>query len=1066
MLISNASINNRKPVYLLLIICVLFGIYSYGVLPRESAPDIEIPYIFITSHYEGVSPSDIETLITLPIERKVKGISGIEQITSVSSEGVSHISVEFTPDIEIERALQKVRDKVDEAKPDLPTDLDEPAVEEMNFSEFPILVVNLYGDADLAKLKDLADTIKDDVEGIEGVLSVTLSGDRERVIRAEVDTDRLNQYNLTLDQIIQSIQEENVNIPAGSIDMGEGRFLVRVPGEFEHPQDVYRLPVAVKGDSIVYISDIATVVDDFKDVQSISRVDSNSCVALTIQKRAGENTIFIVDSVKEYLKKFKFPEGVKYSFSFDESKNVRDMVSDLENNIVSGLLLVMFVVFFFMGFKNSIFVGLSIPYSMLISFTVISVMGITLNMVVLFSLVLALGMLVDNSIVIVENIYRHVSMGKNSMTAASDAISEIGWPVVTSTLTTVAAFFPMIFWPGIMGEFMGYLPLVVIIALLASLFVALVFNPALGARFMKAKKGESAFRFELSPDKGILLYYRKIVTFCVDRPKTIVGAAIGFLIFSIVLYGFVGKGVEFFPDTEPARAFVYIKMPEGTNVFRTNEFTEQIEKFMSKYKEIKHYTATIGAGSSTGNNMTSAAGSLNNASIAIDFIDIEKRKLDSSKILEEIRDFCGTLHGAQIEVKAEEGGPPTGAPINIEVSGDELEELERLAFAIKEVVKNVDGVVDLRDDYVKGKPEFKVAIDRKKAALNGLSTARAATVVKAVINGIEVGKYREGDDEYDIIVRSKESQRSDISKLLGLKINNIKGYPIPLSAIAKIEYESGYGAINRIDHKRVVTISSNALGRLPNDILAEIAQKLKNFKMPEGYSYEFTGENEDQEEAGAFLSKALLSAIFLIAMILVAQFNSYMQPLIILSSVILSIAGVLWGLMITGKPFGIIMTGIGVISLAGVVVNNAIVLIDYINQLLTKGMSKKEAAVEAGIVRFRPVILTALTTVLGLFPMAIGVSLDFKKMRIQWISESSQWWGPMASAVIAGLLFATVLTLVVVPCLYVIFSRKKNHPSQTPLDQARQENIKPFDADDSELEEQAVGNGVKDEKAV
>jgi multidrug efflux pump subunit AcrB len=674
------------------------------------------------------------------------------------------------------------------------------------------------------------------------------------------------------------------------------------------------------------------------------------------------------------------------------------------------------VIFVFIGGQSAIFVALAIPYSMFITFSLLTGFNVTLNMVVLFSLILALGMLVDNGIVIVENIYRHMQQGESRQEAARAATDQVAWPVITSTLTTLGAFSPMLFWPGIMGEFMGYLPQTLIMALSASLFVALVINPVLSARYQKVKiKKPSGNPKSTEPIiKRVYLYilkwflrHRWVVLVC--APVLFVSAILSFVIF--------GKGTEFFPETEPRRAYVNIKAPEGTNLDSSDKLVNRIEKIVSEYEDIRYVISNIG---SIGGDPFSQGGTGTHISrVVLDFKDFHDRSRPSSEIIKDVRrKILKTIHGAEVQVEKEEEGPPTGPPVNIEVSGDDIHVLGALAARVREEIKDIPGLVDLKDNFVKGKPEIRVRVDKEKAALMGLDTYTIAYTVKAAIKGVKAGVYREGKDEYDIIARLPERDRKSIEGLKRITVSGSRGEPIPLTSLARVSLGSGIGAIMRLDQKRVVTISGDVSGRLANDIIRDIDARLaQRIDWPKGYAYRFTGEQEEQAKAQAFLSKAFFACIAIIMLILLTQFNSFITPLIILVSVLLSMIGVFFGLLITGTAFGIIMTGIGVISLAGVVVNNAIVLIDYINQLIDRGISSTEALIRAGSVRFRPVMLTAITTILGLFPMATGISFDFRKLAFDIGGESSQWWGPMAVAVIFGLGFATLLTLIVVPVL-------------------------------------------------
>jgi multidrug efflux pump subunit AcrB len=712
------------------------------------------------------------------------------------------------------------------------------------------------------------------------------------------------------------------------------------------------------------------------------------------------------------------------------SNDVRLMVADLENNIISGLLLVLAVIFIFIGGQSAVFVAMAIPFSMFITFALLTGFNVTLNMVVLFSLILALGMLVDNGIVIVENIYRHMQQGKSRQEAARAGADQVAWPVITSTLTTLGAFSPMMFWPGLMGEFMGYLPMTLIMALSASLFVALVINPVLSARYQRVKIADPKKNNPRVKEPFLKRFYLFLLQWCLRHRWVVVVTSIGLLVTATASFILFGKGSEFFPETEPKRAYVNIKAPEGTNLNTSDQLVAEAEKIVAEYEDIRYVISNIGA---LGGDPFSQGGTGTHISrVVLDFKDFHDRSRPSSEIVNEVRKrILATMKGAEIQVEKEEEGPPTGKPINIEISGENILILGELAARVRKEIRNIAGLVDLKDNFVKGKPEIRVRVNKEKAALLGLDTFTIAYTVKAAINGVKAGVYREGKDEYDIIARLPERDRQSIENLKRITVSGPRGEPIPLTSLAEISLGSGIGAIMRLDQKRVVTISGDVSGRLANDIIKEIDERLqKNLAWPRGYAYRFSGEQEEQAKAQAFLSKAFFACISIILLILMTQFNSFITPLIIITSVLLSLVGVFIGLLVTGTAFGIIMTGIGVISLAGVVVNNAIVLIDYYNQLLAKGMTSLDALMRAGAIRFRPVMLTAITTILGLFPMATGISFDFRKLAWDIGGESSQWWGPMAVAVIFGLGFATLLTLIVVPVLCSLAHSLKNRKAR------------------------------------
>jgi len=1072
MLLSDSAVKNRVSVLILGLIILVMGAWCYNALPREDEPDITIPYVFVSTPYKGVAASDIETAITIPIEKKLKGLENVKHIKSVSSEGVSSINIEFIPGTDIDQVLQKVRDKVDEAKRELPTDLeDDPLVFEVNLSELPIVVYSISGDCGMVPLKKIADDLEEDIESLPGVLEVDVTGGQEREIIVEVDPDKMAYYRIPITAFADVVSAENKNTSGGTITLGDGRYQLRVPGEFVTPEEIYGLVVGAYNGKPIYLKDLARVVDGFKDEESRSRLDGRDAVNIAVKKRAGENVIQIVDAVDRLIdeQKASWPKGTEIIKLMNKAKGIKLMLADLENNILSGLLLVVVVLLFAMGARNATLVAMAIPFSMFLSFMVIYAMGITLNVVVLFSLTLALGMLVDNAIVIVENIYRYMEQGVPRIEATMKATSEVAWPVIGSTLTTLAAFFPMIFWPGIMGEFMSYLPITLIITLTSSLFVALVINPALAAFFMKVKQKEpvalmSAADLEAAGEQpitingAILETYEKVLSYALRHRFMVVTASFLLLVILTQVWKLViglEKPVEFFPGVDPPTAYVNVDPPEGADLDYMDRVIKRIElavsgvqtgdsdlsadgNYQAAYVPRTHVkrTGETFEGPSDIDNIEhiyatskKKAGSMlfsqySDNRLGIQFIDFEDRKTPSSRDIERIRERVKDIPGARITVSEEQGGPPTGAPINIEISGDEVAVLGEIAKQVRAIVAHIPHVVDVKDDYMDALPSVQIDIDRQKAALFGLSTNLIGFGLKTAYNGLAVSTYREGDDDYDITVRFSEDKRKVTDALNKLMIPTPTGQMVPLTTLAKISYAGTIGDINRINHERVVTVTGDVdESKIPGSVAKMQAEKLlSDVSLPPGYNIKFTGQEEHQKESEEFLTNAFIVAIFLIFLILVTMFNSVAQPLIIMTSVILSLGGVYLGLTVMRYPFGIIMCGVGVISLAGVVVNNAIVLIDYINKLRDRGLPVRDAIVSAGATRLRPVMLTAITTILGLIPMVTGISINFREFEISMVSETAQYWRSMSVVIIFGLAVATVLTLVVVPTLYSIIA--------------------------------------------
>lgn len=1075
MIISEIAVKKSIAVLVLTALIVVMGIYSYLSLPRENDPDVTIPHIFVSTSYSGVSPEDVETAITIELENKLKGLDGLKELSSISSLGSSLINAEFVTGTDIDEALRKVKDKVDEALGELPADLeDEPVVFEVNLAEMPILVFSLSGVCGLNCLKRIADDLEDKIEQITGVLEVEVTGGREREIRVEVLPEKLAYYGVAINSLEHIVRSENRNISGGIIHLGDGRFQLRVPGEFATPQEIYELVLTTHNGEPVYLRDVAVVRDAFKKETSRSRSNSLQAVKISVKKRYGENILAITREVEKIISNEQktWPRDTTITRVLDKSRDIKIMVADLENNILSGLVLVVIVVLFSMGFRNALLISLAIPFSMFISFSVLQLMGVTLNIVVLFSLTLAMGMLVDNSVVIMENIYRFMEQGMGRVEAAMKATAEVSPPVIVATLITVAAFLPLLFWPGIIGEYMGYLPLTLIITLSSSLFVALVINPALASLFLKNIRDDNdndinGFETNGSPAVmgpvkirgGVLRFYRKFMDFSLSHPLATITGTVFVLIFMVqgwLLVVGLERPVEFFPEIEPRGMFINLEVPEGADLDYIDHIARQVEMAVAGHKwdhekplaeeyaralvaqEQHSEDGKIFVGPSDLKNIEiiytqvttdSGGGALFALHapnyVGVRFLDLEDRFRSTHDTVDDIRERVKDIAGAKITIAVEEGGPPTGPPINIEIAGEDFSVLGAIAREIKTELAKLPHVKDISDNFIEGSPTIKVNIDRQRAALFGLTTDMIGSALKTAYNGIQVSTFREGGNDYDITIQLSEENRETVAVLHELMLMTPSGVMVPLSTLTEIEFASSIGEIHRINSERVVTVAANVdEDKIPGAVVRAQAEKLlSDMELPPDYMITFTGEDQEQRESEEFLGKAFLIAMGLIFLILVTQFNSMSQPFIIMTSVLLSLGGAFLGLMIYQKSFGIIMTGVGVISLAGVVVRNAIVLVDYINKLRQRKMVLKEAVISGGATRLRPVILTAVTTVVGLIPMVTGVSFDFRNLQISWVSESSQWWSSMAVVVIFGLIVATFLTLVVVPTLYYLLEQ-------------------------------------------
>ncbi|MBU0554043.1 efflux RND transporter permease subunit [Myxococcota bacterium] len=1023
MIITKAALQFRPSVYVLLALILITGTDAYLTLPLEAAPDVQIPIILVSTVYPGVAPEDIETLLTTPLERELKDLKDVKEMTSSNSESVSMIQIEFNSGVDMDQAYQKTRDKVDKARPDLPKDAEDPTLMEINISEFPIMVVNVYGSGNILDIKANAERLQDEIEMVPGVLDVKLTGGEEREIHIHLDPQKMENHEVSLGLVISRIQQEHINIPGGNLTLGGSKYLVRLSGEYKNVKEMEQIVLKTPEGRSVKIKDIGYVEDGFKERKSISRVNGQECVTLRVQKRSGENIVRIAEDVKGLLEAFKktLPEGMSVFIQQDESKHIRSIVTDLENSVISGLILVLGVLLFWMGARNAFFVAIAIPLSLMMTFATLSMMGITLNMVVLFSLIIALGMLVDNSIVVVESIFRHASEGKSRMEAAYEGTKEVAWPIIASTATTVAAFGPMLFWPDIMGEFMSYLPKTVIISLLASLFVALVINPVIAATFLKP----GAALFDDSGEaKGLILgSYNRALRLSLKWPATIFGLSM--LLFALVLFLFIelNAGVEFFAETTPERAQVSVKTALGTELGRTDEMTGWVEALAGQDDNIETMVANVGFG---GGSMTGSSASTHLAVVDVEFKDRHERGARTPQMsIKDLRAAVAELPGGEFRIQTQKMGPPTGAPVDVRISGKDYTILREYAQRIADLLGTIEGVVDVKNDYEAGLPEVRVLVDREAAKLRGVSTAAIGDAIRGAINGVEAAKLREGDKEYEIVVRFAPEFRRNLDDLRNLRVTGKDDIQIPLRDVTRVVTAGGVGTINHTDRKRTISITADVAGqRSSSEVLVEVQALVdQKIKPPSGYQLRYGGESEEQDKAASFLGRAFLIGVFIMALILITQFNSLLTPMIILGSIIMSLMGVFLGLLVLRDKFGIMMTGMGVISLAGVVVNNAIVLIDYINQLRARGEALVEAIAIAGLVRFRPVMMTAVTTVLGMLPMALGVNIDFRNLAFDSGGGSTEWWGPMARAIVFGLAIATVMTLIMVPVMYLLKER-------------------------------------------
>ncbi|MAY83166.1 MAG: copper transporter [Flavobacteriales bacterium] len=1120
--LTTASVKNKITVYVLTAIILIGGLISYNSMPKESFPEVIVPEIYVGTGYPGNSPLDIERLITRPLEKEINTISGIDEINSSSIQGYSSIQVKFDFEVTPTEALRKVKDKVDIAMsdPDFPTDLPaDPNIFEMNFSELvPIMNINLSGNYSMDQLHDYAEYLEDKIEELPQITKVDIRGYQEKEVEISVNLPKMESLEISFNDIANAIRNENVTISGGDLLIDNYKRNVRVIGEFSNMQEIENVIIKQENQDVVYLKDVANVYFRGEDPESFARQYMQPVIMLDVIKRAGENLIAASDDINVIIEKAKkdyFPSDLQLSITNDQSDQTRTQVDELENSIIFGVILVVAVLLFFLGLRNALFVGVAIPLSMFTSFIILSAIGATLNMMVLFSLVLALGMLVDNGIVVVENIYRLMDEGMSSTKAAIYGVGQVAWPIIASTATTLAAFFPLAIWPGLMGQFMKFLPITLITVLASSLFVALVINPVLTAALMKVEeefksKGYWIKRSLIFFGIGILFdlmgfltfgnlliivgilillnafilnpatrhfqtriipalerWYKKTLAYALAkrRPYYLFGGTFGLLIFSFILLGMFTPKVIFFPINQPQYLNIYIEMPIGTDINTTNEATKKIEQevinMMKKYEDedgnnflVESVIGQVGAGTSDPNEGPSMGNTPHKARITVQFVKFQDRRgVITSEVMEDVRAALSSYPGVQVIVAKNSDGPPQGAPINIELKGDDYQQLVDEAEAIKTYINqgNIYGIEELKLDVEQGKPEMPIIIDRQKSRRLNVSTYQIGDALRTALFGKEVSTYKDGEDDYPINIRFDSTYRYDLDALMNQKITfrdqtSGKIRQVPVSAVAEARKTSTFSTVKRKDLTRVVTITSNVLEDAnPNEVVQKIKRRLQDYEIPEGNSLSFTGQQEEQAKEMAFLSNALMIAVFLIFLIMVSQFNSGITPFIILISVVFSLIGVLLGLVIFQMDFVIIMTMIGIISLAGIVVNNAIVLIDYINLIMDRKREESEldenarlpiaevldSIIEGGQKRLRPVLLTAITTILGLLPLAVGLNINFFTLlsefnpQIYMGGDNVIFWGPMSWTIIFGLSFATFLTLVIVPVMYYLFHRAK-----------------------------------------
>jgi multidrug efflux pump len=1098
---TNWAINNSTAIYIFTVLISLAGAMIFKSIPKEQFPDIVIPTVFVSTIYPGASPEDIENLITKPLEKQIKSVSDIKKITSNSIQDFSLVVVEFNTGIDVDIAKQKISNAVDKAKMDLPSDMkNDPDVQEVNFSEFPIMNINVNGDFPLEQLKRNADDLKDAIEQLPEITRCDIIGALNREVQVNVDLYRMQALGVSFSDIERSVASENVNISGGEIRIDDMRRTLRVTGEFSKVEQIGNILIRSSRGNLAYLKDIAEVKDSYKEKQDFARLDGRPVITLNVIKRAGENLIEASDKIHDIIETFvttKFPEGVDVTVTADTSIETRVQLEDLVNTVIIGFVLVVFILMFFMGLQSAFFVGLSVPLSILVAMLFMPSLGFTMNVIVLFSFLLALGIIVDDAVVVIENTHRIFhKYNFDIKTSAKAAAGEVFMPVLAGTLTTIAPFFPLLFWPGIVGEFMGYLPVTLIITLFASLFVAFIMNTVFAVTFMKKddhnfKPGAKDLikpaivftilsllshamgltaignlcilllvltpvyffailpaitKFQLKLWPGVVNSYHRLIFKLLkgSRPIWTFISVIVIFVLSIFIFAASSPKVEFFPSGQPNFAYVYLQMPIGTDATVTDSVTRIVESKVYEVigknnPNVESVISNVGIGAGDPQNPDRVA-TPHKGKVSVAFVDFSRRvDFSTSECLEKIRENVKGIPGARITVDKESNGPPTGKPINVEISGDDFDVLQGIQEDLRNAIEKAKilGIEDLQSDLQRNKPEIIVNINADRALSLGMSKAQIALELRTALFGKEISKFRDIDDDAEINLRLAPQYRDRIDDLLNMQIAFLDMSTgmfkqVPVSSVATVTYENAFSSINRKNQQRVVSLSSNVLtGYTANEIVAGINQIIPTLSIPEGYQIKMTGEQEDQKETSDFLGVAFLGALALMFLILVTQFNSLVKPFIIFSTVIFSLIGVFLGYAISGMTFSIVMTGVGIFALAGIVIRNGILLIEFIDELRARGLPAEQAIAEGGSTRITPVILTASAAILGLIPLAIGVNIDFNGLLSHLEphfflgGDNVAFWGPLAWTMIYGLIVATFLTLMVVPAMYMIYLRVK-----------------------------------------
>lgn len=1025
----DAAFSRNRMVIILFVLILAMGSFAYLRIPRESAPDVPIPIIYVSVAYPGISPGDAERLLLQPLESELQSIEGLDEMISRAAQGIASIQLEFAAGFDADQAELDVRQAADTAQAELPAEAEEPIVQEVNVALFPVLTVMLSGQISERALIDLAETFQERIEKLPDVLEVEIGGAREEVLEVLVDPSALYSYGVPFDQLLARIQRNNQLVTAGYIDTGEGQLSLKVPGIIEDVEDVRSIPLKVSGNAVVTLGDVAVVRRGFGDPTGFARIDGQPAVALEIRKRVGANIIETVEAVKAVMEEGQplVPSSVSVTYLQDQSTEVRATLSDLQNNVATAVLLVMIVTVATLGWRNALLVGLAIPGSFLAGILIIWWMGYTLNIIVLFSLILVLGMLVDSAVVTTELADRRMAGGSPPAEAYREAAKRMFRPIVASTLCTLSVFLPLLFWGGVVGEFMKFLPITVIVILGASLAMGLVVIPVLGSVIGRRNpRGEGEERALSAPEMGELEDLDRVTSAYVHLlrrllrwPGVTLLAICGILALAVVGYGFLGRGVEFFPEIEPRFLQVTVKSRDNLSIYEKDALVREVGASILGTEGIEHiYTRTIGGQAAAAREPADTIGILQ-----LDLVEWDERRR-AAEIVDEVRARTNDIPGVRVIVNEQQMGPAQGKPIQLRLSGSDLPTLEEAAVQVREIMGDVGGVIDVEDDTSVPGVEWRILVDRESAARFGADVATLGQAVQLLTQGLILAEYRPSDVEeaVDIRVRFPAHERS-LEGLSQLTVPT-EGGQTPITNFVTIEPAEETGVITRVDGQRVVTIAADvAEDELPAEKIEQLRTALSETELPPGVGFKFVGQQEEMKEASSFLLVAFFSALALMFLVLVTQLNNIYQALVVMSAIVFSIAGVLIGLLVTGRPFGIVMGGIGVIALAGIVIQNNIVLIDTFNEMRDKGHDAVEAALRTGAHRLRPVFLTSINDILGLMPLVLGLNLDLINRQVQHGAPSTQYWTDLSTTVVGGLAFATFLTLVVTPCMLLLGSR-------------------------------------------